>query len=638
MYVIEVIPMRRAIHVESLSYFSGTPYAPGTILTIPLRNKETSGVVVTSKEVSGAKTALRAATFSLKKLPEQKHPPTLSEAFMQTVHTLADFYACQPGALLHTLLPTEIREGKVQLPHTSRGVVADTPPAPEVFFGTLEERYRTYRSLVRETLAHSESVLFVAPSIAEALYAKEQLGVGIEDRVVTLTSSLGIRALRTAYEQLNDFSKTKLIITTPTHSVLERHDIAAVIIEGEHSGNYKTRTRPYLDYRTVLKAHAKYTGRRLMYGDSLIRSEEEFFRREGIYETHEEAPKLLDLGGKLSVIKMDDKPDPHTPFQLFSPKVLDAIDTTHKERGLSFLFAARRGLAPVVVCIDCGHIFRSPESGAPYSLIRITKNLSAQDAQIGNQEERWFVCGVSGQRERAADTCPDCGGWRLRERGIGIQYIHDEFTTLRPDIPTIVFDHTTANTHKRAEFLQNKFYATKGAVMIGTQMALSHLTKPVTTSVVVNMDALQATPTWHQQEETLATLFHLREQTTDTVFVQTRVDPDTLMQYGAKGSLTKFYDEELELRERFNYPPFAHFIHLTWQEKNAAESKDSEKIHDMLQDVKSTFYTGLPSTKGVTRHCLIRVPASSWPDKKLVPILRALPPFVRIVMNPDRII
>ena len=455
MYVIEVIPMRRAVHVESLSYFSSTSYTPGTILTIPLRNKETCGVVVASKAVSGAKTALRAATFSLKKLPVQEQPPTLSEAFMKTVHALADFYACQPGALLHTLLPTEIREGKIPLPHTSHGALPETAPDPEVFFGTLEERYRTYRSLVRETLAHSESVLFVAPSIAEAAYAAEKLGVGIEDRVIMLTSALGIRALRKTYEQLNDFSKTKLVITTPTHSLLERHDIAAVILEGEHSTNYKTRTRPYIDYRTVLKTHARHSGRRIIFGDSLIRSEEEFFRREGIYETYEEAPKLLDLSGTLSVIKMNDKPDPSVPFQLFSPRVLEAIDTTHQERGLSFLFAARRGLAPVVVCIDCGHIFRSPESGAPYSLIRLNRK---------GKEERWFICGVSGQRQRAADTCSECGGWRLRERGIGIQYIHDEFTKLRPDIPTIVFDHTTANTHKRAEFLQNKFYSTKGTV------------------------------------------------------------------------------------------------------------------------------------------------------------------------------
>ncbi len=61
--------------------------------------------------------------------------------------------------------------------------------------------------------------------------------------------------------------------------------------------------------------------------------------------------------------------------------------------------------------MDCAHIFRSPQSGAPYSLVRTYK---------GDTEERWFVCGASGERVRAADTCSQCGSWRLKERGIGV--------------------------------------------------------------------------------------------------------------------------------------------------------------------------------------------------------------------------
>jgi len=629
MFVIEVIPLKRGVHVESLSYFSSEAYKLGTILTIPVRKQAIRGVVINTKAVSGAKTALRAATFSLRKLPVQEQTSAFSSAFMKTAHDLAEYYACQTGAVIHALLPSEVRDGKIALPHT-QDIKAKDVHVPEILQGTLEERFLAYRSLVRETLAHSESILLIVPSSIEAEVAKARLGFGIEDRVIVLTSTIGLSSLRNGYQKLDDFSKTKLIIATPSHAILERHDISMVIMESERSGNYRARTRPYFDYRTVLKIHARHTGRRTLYSDLLIRSEEETLRREDVYATYGETPKRLSLPGTLNILTLEDKPEPTVPFRLFSPKVLRALDDTLKAKGRTFLFAARRGLAPVVACIDCGHIFYSPDSGAPYSLIRTIKD---------GEEQRWFVCGVSGHRERAADVCPDCGGWRLRERGIGIQHVYDELTKERPGAPIILFDHTSASTYKKATFLQKKFYDTKGAIMLGTQMALPYLTEPITTSVVVNMDALRATPTWHQQEETLALLLHLREHTTDTVYIQTRTESDELMEYAKSGSLSRFYDEEIELRKTYNYPPFSHFIHLTWQgTPDAVEVLDATTAN-VLKPFNPTFYNAPPSPKGkVTRYGLIRVPREQWPHASLVAALRTLPPSIRIVMNPARII
>lgn len=629
MHVIEVIPLKRGVQIESLSYYSSVPYAIGTILSVPVRNQEIRGVVVEVQLVSGAKTALRAATFSLRKLPPQENVAALSPTFIKTAFELADHYACQTGAVIYALLPPEIREGKIQLPRTHHDV-SSTAPAPEIFQGLQLERAVQYRALVRETFAHAGSVLVVVPSSAEAAYFADTLALGIEDRIIMLTSAQGAKDMRESYAALEDFTKPKLIIATPTHAVLERHDITTVIIENSRSGNYRERTRPYLDMRVVLRTHAKHTGRRLIFGDLLPRTEEEVFRRSDIYNTLGETPKRLLLPGKMSIIKMNDKPDGETAFHLFSKKVLTAIEKTNAEKGKTFLFAARRGLAPVVACIDCGHIFRCPDSGAPYSLIRIMH---------GGEEKRMFVCSVSGKRERAADVCPSCGSWRLRERGIGIQHVYDELVNAFPGHPIIQFDQTSANTFKKAIFLADKFYGTKGAIMIGTPMALPYLTKPITTSVIVNMDSLRATPTWRQQEETLSTLFALRECTTDTLFVQTRTEPDEFLEHARTGAAERFYDEEIALREQLQYPPYSHFIHLTWQGSVDAVQKIEELLTKLLPAYKPMFYSAPPSAKGtIIRYALLRVPRGTWPDQKLVAILRTVPPAVRIVMNPDRIV
>ena len=90
----------------------------------------------------------------------------------------------------------------------------------------MTEISRSYRSIVRETFAHSGSVLIVAPSSIDAEKLREALEQGISERVIMLTSARTKTELRKAYEALEDFSKTKLIIATPSHAMIERHDIS----------------------------------------------------------------------------------------------------------------------------------------------------------------------------------------------------------------------------------------------------------------------------------------------------------------------------------------------------------------------------------------------------------------------------
>jgi len=629
MFVIEVIPLRRGVHIESLSYFSSVAYPRGTILSIPIRNKETSGIVIDSKEVSGAKTALRAATFSLKKLPPQESTNALSPAFMETAYELADFYSASPGAVIYQLLPPEIRDGSIELPHTHH-IVHDEPDSPKVLQGTTEDRFGSYRSLIRETFAHSGSVLIVVPSAIQAQHASEELRGGIEDRIVILSTAQTKKELQKAYTSLEDFTKPKLIIATTSYAMIERHDIITMIIENAYSNSYRGRVRPYLDARTVLKINAQKTRRQLIFGDLLPRTEEEILRRDDIYTTFGEHSKRISLSGKLTPVEMKDKPDGTTPFKLFSRKTLNAIKKTVDEKGHVFIFAPRRGIAPVVACIDCGHIFRDPESGAPYSLLKTTQN---------NEEKRWFVCSVSGVRIPAKDLCPSCGGWRLRERGIGIQHIHSELSSLVPDVPVVLFDHTSANTYKKASFLRDTFYKKKGVIMLGTPMAFPYLTEQVDVSIVVNMDALRATPTWRVQEDTFWTLLYLREKTKGMVLLQTRVEPDELIEYARTGALDAFYTEEIDLRRQFKYPPYSHFIHLTWQGKPKQTEKIREHIAQNFTVYEPLLYRAPTATAdSTTEYALIKSPSERWPDSRLLQLLRNLPPSVRIVMNPDRIV
>lgn len=639
MYVIEIIPLTRGAHVDSLTYYAAHTYDTGTIVTIPLRKKEVRGMVLACTPVSAAKTAVRAATFSLRKLPEQPNATPLPHTLVATAQRIAETTPTTVGAALYALLPKEVRDGK----QTLTGYETNTEPASasiSVLQGLVDERYRIYRSTIREAFAHRGSVLFVVPTSADVERAHEQLSQGIERRIVTFSPIHGTKKRERTYREFDDISHAKLIITTPSHAFLDRHDITHIIIEQARSPFYKSRVRPYLDTRESLKILAGVTGRTVLLGDVLPRTEDEYYRREEIYSTENEHPRRLTFPSKIQICQHTEEPTAEAPFQLFTSKLHKEIEETTSARKNMFLLAARRGLAPVVACADCGYIFRCPDSGAPYSLFTTTK---------GGEEQRWFLSTTSGKRVRAADTCTQCGSWRLRERGIGIQYIQKDLQRRFPDVPVVLFDHTTATTYRNALKLLDTFYYTKGAILLGTPMVLPHLGKPVHQSAIVSLDATRAMPTWRADEELLSLILTLRERTIDTVFIQTRqsastadeseTNSDSLLEYATRGYVDQFYTDEIALRQALKYPPFSVFILLTFEGTKDAVTYTEAQIQELLAPTKLTCYNAPQSTAAKTvRNALIRIPTSEWPKPELIEKLKTLPPSVRIEVDPHRIV
>ncbi len=626
MFVISVIPLSRSTTLESLSYYSSAAYTPGTIIEVPVRNKLVSGMVTSAEPVSAAKTALKTATFSLRKLAAQTNTQSLPPHVIKTAEALTQTTPAQLGSILFAILPPDIRTGLRPYPFT-KTYENEADSTPTILTDMKHNRFMAYRSLIRQAFAHRGSVLFVVPTSAAVRTAKELLEGGIEKRIVTFSSTHTKKQIDASYEAFTDFSSAKLIITTPNFALLDRHDITTIIVEEAGSQHYKTRTRPYLDARDVLKTYAKVTKRTLLFGDILPRTEEEAWRREEFYHTYEEHPHRHNFTSGTTIAKH--VPSVEKVVPIFTQELTEAVVRTHEAKGRTFLLAARRGMAPLVLCFDCGHVFRCPDSGAPYSLFATEKN---------GVEERWFYSTPTGAKVRAADTCPDCGSWRLREQGIGIQQVVAHARKLFPGIPLFVFDHTTATTHQKSRAIAEQFYASKGGVLIGTAMALPYLTEAVDVTGVISYEAMRTMPTWRAEESVLGTLLNLRELTNKECVVQTRSEPDPLLHHFERGQIDEFYAEEIGMRQVLNYPPFAAFILLTWQgTKPAVKSLEELVLNTLAKFDPQCYSVPLPGEK-ITRHALIRVSHKDWPPAQLMDKLRSLPPMIRIEVSPERII
>ncbi len=180
----------------------------------------------------------------------------------------------------------------------------------------------------------------------------------------------------------------------------------------------------------------------------------------------------------------------------------------------------------------------------------------------------------------------------------------------------------------------------KGAILLGTNMAMAYLPNHLYLSAIVSLDAVRAIPTWRADESLFRLLLTLREKSSHEVIVQTRSENDDLLLYAARGATDRFHDDELHLREMLAYPPYATFYLLTWQGAQEHIEETEKLIKSTLGTlaVAPQFYTNpqSPAQKPI-RHCLIRIDKHT-DTTHLVELLRHLPPHIAITVNPDRIV
>ncbi len=630
MFIVEVLPLARGTSVGALTYYCSEELMVGTLVNIPLRQREVLGLVVDQKPVSAAKAALRAATFSLRKLAPQEKKITLPDELMQIAQKLSERYPAQMGAILFALLPPDIRTGVRKLPNSESRKSSNTEYATTVLTALTKERYGTYRSLIRQSFASGSSTLVVVPHSVYVEEAKKALSKGIEKRVITFSNTATKSNLTSAYKAFADTSEPKLIITTPAYAFLPRHDLGQIIIDRSGSPYYVSKIRPYLDAREVCAVYARIMSVPILLADALVRTEDEWMRREEKYATFDEEVVRFNFTTPLQVIQREPREINEKKYSILLPETKESIDRVLEQKGKVFLYAARRGIAPAVICYDCGYLFRSPESGAPYSLLRTYEN---------GVEKRWFVCFASGDKVRAADVCPNCGGWRLKEYGIGIQQAETDVKELWPKTDVLVFDHTTAGTAHKAISLSKRFSETKGVIMIGTSMALPYLENTIDLAVITSYEAARSQKTWRSDEITLSLIYTLREKVSLSCIVQTNTSPDTLLKYAEKGFIEPLYTNEIHIREKLSYPPFSVFVLLTLEGTKSETNSLESMIDAHLPEHRIVYYNDPVSTKEkVTRYGLLRVPKADWPDLNLMNLLRTLPPSIKIEVNPDRIV
>ena len=633
MNIVTVIPISKGINKETLTYFTKNEVVLGGIVKIPLRKKIIYGLIVDKKDVSQMKSEIKSLPYSIKKVEEMQSGAFLTNSFTEAIKKMADYNATSIGSVLFSLIPKYILE------ENNRFILNETTDLKDTFNETVllqcdsEERFATYKSLVREEFAKNHSVYFCIPTIEDLNSAKVLLERGIENFTYVLHSGLSKKEMLETWQKICEEKHPVLIIGTGSFLSIPKNNIGTIILEKESSRSYKMQTRPFLDIRNVAETLAREMKIRLVLGDMFLRSETLWEEKNGKYSPLSPLKFRSLSSANCELVDMRTPQDMKSKdFRIIGDKLTKIIENNIKNNEHIFLFCSRKGLAPSTVCSDCGTTVSCTNCHMPVVLYG-KKNDPGGAKNI-------FICNHCGEKYDTKILCSHCGGWRLTSLGIGIERVDEEIEKLFPNAKIFIFDKEHITTQKKAEKIRDLFYNSPGSICIGTEMALSYLKYKIENTAVVTLDSYFSIPDFQISEKVFHILLETRHLSTQNFLIQTRQEDTKIFDYALKGNLMDFYRNEMEERKSLGYPPFNTYIKITLQGDKNSVRKEMEKIKEFFLPFKLQIFDAFIKkikNKHVV-HGLVYLEKGAWPDKNLLEKLKQLPPQFSIRIDPGSLL
>lgn len=625
-----VIPLARGLPHETLTYYTLSEVAPGALVNVPVGRRQISALVTEIKPLTESRQAVRTADFPFKKMGAVKNRNFLPPAMMTAALQTARFFVLPLGQVLKNFIPQTILSQTEPLKiegQKTTAVEKVTKSERLVIQDTDEARIAFYKSLIREEFAKNASVFLCLPNLIEIEPATRALGKGIEPYVIVLHPKLSAKILLARWREARNQIHPVVIAATPTFLSLWRPDLKTIIIEKENSDSYKNSWRPLVDARKFAEFLAAATGAKLIFGDIFLRCET--LRRA-------EKGELISLGIKQRLTAPENRTQKIVlagKQAIISEEIIAKLTASAERAEQSFIIAGRRGLAPLVICRDCGQVVACDECQAPVVLHGATADLEAKPPKGGlaSKSLNRLVCHHCGAARSAAEKCRQCQSWKLGQLGIGVEAIAAELKARLPEVKVFHLDRDKVKSNKAADALVSKFSATPGGILLGTEMILYYLKTPVENGLMIGLDSLLALPDFRIREKLFTLLIRAGNQTTAHFMIQTRHEHEPLFMQAIKGNLLEFYRGEIADRQKFNYPPFQRLIKISPATKLLAEK---------LKEYEPALYPALQKGKKgeLILNLLLKINPRHWPNEVLFNQLRALPPSFTVEVDPDQLL
>jgi primosomal protein N' (replication factor Y) len=444
------------------------------------------------------------------------------------------------------------------------------PPSRSVFLlhgVTGSGKTEVYLAALDRALALGKRGIVLVPEIALTPQTVRRFAERFPGRVAVMHSGLSLGQHFDIWHEVRD-GKYDVVVGARGALFAPMPDVGLVIIDEEHEWTYKQAdASPRYHARRAAEEFCRLSGVVLVLGSATPDVESHFAAQSERYHLLELPERLLqsDDGsvrpGPLPEVDVVDLREELKSGNrsIFSRELASAVRAALAAKEQVMLFLNRRGTASFVQCRDCGHV---PEC----------KSCAAALTFHGPQER--LICHYCGRKYPLPTTCPECGGRRIRQVGLGTERVEEEARSEFAGARTVRWDRDVTRGRGSHEAILAKFLAHEADILVGTQMIAKGLDIPLVTLVgVVSADVALHLPDFRAGERTFQLLEQVagragRGERGGRVIIQTYTPDHYAIEAAAAHDYHSLYERELEFRRRMAYPPFGRLVRMTFAHTN----------------------------------------------------------------------
>jgi primosomal protein N' (replication factor Y) len=449
---------------------------------------------------------------------------------------------------------------------------------------TSSGKTEVYVKLIEECLLHKKQVLYLLPEIALTTQLITRLQEYFGEKIAVYHSKYNVQERVEVWNNvLSAKHKAQIVIGARSALFLPFLDLGLLIIDEEHESSFKQfDPAPRYHARDAAIVLGNLHKSQILLG-SATPSVESYHNvktsKYGYAEINRRYGNVLMPDMELVDIKEAQRKKRMKGH--FSERLMEEITAALDEGEQVILFQNRRGYAPILECLTCGHTPQCPNCDVSLTYHQFRKQLR---------------CHYCSHHAALPESCLACGSPDLDTKGFGTEQIEQEVIKLFPEAKVGRMDLDTTRGKHAYEKIITRFEQQELDILIGTQMLTKGLDfRNVSLVGVMNADALLNFPDYRAHERSFQLLTQVsgragRTKKRGKVIIQTYNPYHQILKQVTTGEYEAMFLEQVYEREQFKYPPANRIIKITFKHKN----------YNVLNEASDWFSSALRTNYGGT--------------------------------------
>ena len=436
---------------------------------------------------------------------------------------------------------------------------------------TSSGKTEVYIHLIQNALEKHQQVLYILPEIALTVQITQRLQRIFGNQLGIYHSKYNdAERVEIWKKQLSD-NPYKVILGVRSSVFLPFQNLGLIIIDEEHETSFKQQDpAPRYHARSVAVMLAKMYNAKTLLGTATPSMESYYNASQGKYGLVKLTTRFKDIAlPKIEIIDVKDLRRRKIMKGIFSQPLVDAVQQAIDEGKQAILFQNRRGFAPMLECKECGWVPKCQNCDVSLTIHKNMNHLS---------------CHYCGFTYLIPSSCPKCGCTELRSKGYGTEKIEELVSQTFQGAHISRMDLDTTRTKNAYERIINDFSQGRTNILIGTQMVTKGLDfDKVKVVGIIDADSILNYPDFRSYEYAFMMMGQVagragRKGEQGRVILQTKNADMPIISQIANNDFKTFYNDTLEERMMFKYPPFYRLIYIYIKHKHEKVAEGAANV------------------------------------------------------------